>query len=83
MVVLVVEMLKDMLQGNKKGHYKVEKNRMEAVRFALSKLRENDLLLILGKGHEEFIIVKDERIPFNDRKAVEQILKEEKMKIES
>ena len=75
--------VKDMLQGNKKGHYKVEKNRMEAVRFALSKLRENDLLLILGKGHEEFIIVKDERIPFNDRKAVEQILKEEKMKIES
>ena len=75
--------VKDMLQGNKKGHYKVEKNRMEAVRFALSKLRENDLLLILGKGHEEFIIVKDERIPFNDRKAVEQILKEQKMKIES
>ncbi len=77
------DIVKDMLEGNEKQHYRVEKNRMEAVRYALSLLKENDLLLILGKGHEEFIIVKDERIPFNDRKAVEQILKEDKMKIES
>lgn len=75
--------VKDMLEGNELRHYKVEKNRMEAIRFALALLKENDLLLILGKGHEEFIIVKDDKIPFNDRKAVEQILKEEKVKIES
>ncbi len=77
------DIVKDMLEGNELRHYKVEKNRMEAIRYAVSLLKENDLLLILGKGHEEFIIVKDEKIPFNDRKAVEQILKEEKIKIES
>ena len=31
--------------------------------------------MILGKGHEEVIICKNERIPFNDKKHVEQILK--------
>lgn len=75
--------VKDMLQENELGHYKVEKNRMEAIRMGLNLLKEDDILLILGKGHEEFIIVKEDRIPFNDRKAVEQILKEDKMKIES
>lgn len=77
------DIVKDMLVGNEKGHYKVEKNRGEAIKYAMGLLKENDLLLILGKGHEEFIVVKDKRIPFNDRKAVEQILKEEKIMIES
>ena len=33
-------------------------------------LKDNDILLILGKGHEEFIIFKDKKIPFNDKKEV-------------
>lgn len=77
------DIVRDMLKGNEKGNYKVEKNRGEAIRLGIQLLKENDLLLILGKGHEECIIVKNERIPFNDRKAVEQILKEEKITIES
>lgn len=77
------DIVKDMLEGNEKGHYKVEKNRGKAIQYAMNLLKENDLLLILGKGHEEFIIVKDDKIPFNDRKVVEQILKNEKITIES
>lgn len=77
------DIVRDMLKGNEKGNYKVEKNRGVAIRLGIELLKENDLLLILGKGHEECIIVKNERIPFNDRKAVEQILKEDKITIES
>jgi UDP-N-acetylmuramyl tripeptide synthase len=38
-------------------------------------LNEHDTLLILGKGHEEFIIMKNNtRIPFNDKECVLEIL---------
>jgi len=72
-----------MLEGNDKSHYKVLKNRYEAVKYGMSLLHEEDLLLILGKGHEEFIIVHEDKIPFNDRKAVEELIAKESHKIES
>ena len=40
-----------------------------------SKIVMGFVLLILGKGHEEVMIVKDKKIPFNDHKVVEEILK--------
>jgi len=77
------DIVKDMLEGNDKSHYKVLKNRYEAVKYGMSLLHEEDLLLILGKGHEEFIIVHEDKIPFNDRKAVEELIAKESHKIES
>lgn len=69
----------DMLEGNKKKHYMVEKDRGLSVKMAIDKLDSKDLLLILGKGHEEFIIVFDKNIPFNDRKEVLKIIKEKEL----
>ncbi len=77
------DIVKDMLEGNQRNYYKVLKDRYEAVKYGMSLLREEDLLLILGKGHEEFIIVHDDKIPYNDRKAVEEIIAKEKHMIES
>ena len=37
-------------------------------------LSNNDSLLVLGKGHEEFIIYKEEKIPFNDREEIYKII---------
>lgn len=64
----------DMLNGNDNNNYTVIEDRYSAVKEAINSLSSNDLLLILGKGHEEFIIVKDKKIPYNDRKAVTSII---------
>ena len=64
----------DMLEGNQKSHYHVEQNRYEATKMALEMLKEKDILLVLGKGHEEYILVGKEKIPYNDRKAIEGLL---------
>ena len=64
----------DMLENNDKDNYTVIEDRYSAVKEAINNLDSNDLLLILGKGHEEFIIVKDKKIPYNDRKAVNEII---------
>ena len=66
----------DMLDNNQQSHYVVEQDRGKAIFLAMSKLTKNDILLILGKGHEEAIIVGNNKIPFNDRKEVLKIINE-------
>ena len=72
-----MHILNDMLENNKNTNYEVISDRARAINKGISLLKENDVLLILGKGHEEFMIVKDAKIPMNDRKIVLDILKEE------
>lgn len=68
-----MHIVEDMLEGNKNNNYEIILDRGKAIEKGLSLLKENDTLLILGKGHEEFIIMKDKRIPFNDKKEVLKI----------
>jgi UDP-N-acetylmuramoyl-L-alanyl-D-glutamate--2,6-diaminopimelate ligase len=45
-------------------------DRGEAIRTAISELRQGDVLLIAGKGHETGQIVGDKVLPFSDHEAV-------------
>ena len=66
----------DMEEGITLNNYEVCKNRALAIEKAIDMLESDDILLVLGKGHEKFIIVKDKKIPFNDRSHVEHVIKE-------
>ena len=66
----------DMLENNYNGNYEVIADRGLAIKKGISILKDKDILLILGKGHEESIIVKDKKIPFNDKKEVEKYINE-------
>lgn len=44
----------------------VIEDRTEAIQFALEQARPDDCLLIAGKGHEKYQIVKSNRIPLSD-----------------
>lgn len=55
--------------------FKIE-DRREAIKKALSLAKENDLILITGKGSEQFIcIAGGKKIPWDDRKVVRELLK--------
>jgi len=56
--------------------YTIIPDRKEAIKFALEKLRENDTLLVAGKGHEKVQIFKDKVVPFDDREVTRRLLKE-------
>jgi UDP-N-acetylmuramoyl-L-alanyl-D-glutamate--2,6-diaminopimelate ligase len=60
--------------GRGKG-YVVIPDRREAIQFAVSILRPGDLLLIAGKGHEDYQILNTGRIHFDDREEVRTALK--------
>ena len=51
-------------------------DRREAIRAAIADLRQGDVLLVAGKGHETGQIIGDRLVPFSDHEAVAAALKE-------
>lgn len=52
----------------------VEKDRHAAIHFAISQAKAGDVVLIAGKGHENYQLIGDEKVPFNDAEEVKQQL---------
>ncbi len=62
--------------GKEKGNdYFVIENREEAIQFALSKAKANDIVIIAGKGHEPYQIIGTQKFPFDDREVARKFLK--------
>ena len=49
-------------------------DRREAIEFAVTLLQPGDLLLVAGKGHEDYQIVGRERRHFDDREELRRAL---------
>ena len=41
-------------------------NRRQAIKKAISQIKEKDILIIAGKGHEKYQILKGKKIKFDD-----------------
>ncbi|CAH9063510.1 UDP-N-acetylmuramoyl-L-alanyl-D-glutamate--2, 6-diaminopimelate ligase [Pseudoalteromonas sp. CIP111854] len=67
----------DVKAGLSKPEYAVCKiDRAEAIRYAIELAPKNGVVLIAGKGHENYQIIGSERLEFCDRRYVEAILHE-------
>lgn len=55
--------------------YFVEPDRRGAIRLALRLARAGDVILIAGKGHEDYQIIGSQRLHFDDREVVAEELK--------
>ena len=62
----------EILPGTKGGKAQVlvEENRPKAIFKALELARENDLVLLMGKGHETYQELKDEIIHLDEREVI-------------
>ncbi|KAA5807265.1 UDP-N-acetylmuramoyl-L-alanyl-D-glutamate--2,6-diaminopimelate ligase [Thermoanaerobacterium thermosaccharolyticum] len=54
--------------------YKIIENRKEAIKYALSIAKDNDIVILAGKGHETYQVLKDRVIDFDEREIVKEIL---------
>ena len=67
----------DILRGfHKRDDVHEEPDRARAIKFAMHHAAEQDIVLVAGKGHENYQIVADQRLAFSDRDQVKQCLKE-------
>ncbi len=60
----------DMIQNVDSFNYEIEINRENAIIKGIQRLKKNDILLILGKGHENYQEIKGVKYPFNDKEVV-------------
>ncbi len=52
----------------------IEPERSIAIQLAIEKANKNDVVLIAGKGHEDYQILKDQTIHFDDREQARKAL---------
>jgi UDP-N-acetylmuramoyl-L-alanyl-D-glutamate--2,6-diaminopimelate ligase len=70
--------MSDALVGLQKAGkpYWAEVDREVAIRKAVEEAREEDVVVLAGKGHETYQILKDRTIPFDDREIARKVLRE-------
>ncbi len=68
--------IEEIESGICKRNYEKIVDRKDAIMRALDLAEENDVVLIAGKGHEKYQILKDRVIQFDDREVVKKLLKD-------
>ena len=74
------KIIDDILPGVKETNceYVIIENRKEAIKYAIKNAKKDDVIVIAGKGHETYQILKDETIHFDEKEIVLEFLKDEK-----
>ena len=70
------KIMEDILKGVKSDNYEVELDRKTAIKKGIEMLKPEDILLILGKGHEDYQIIGHTKIHLDDAEEVENWQKE-------
>ncbi|MVX63596.1 UDP-N-acetylmuramoyl-L-alanyl-D-glutamate--2,6-diaminopimelate ligase [Clostridium chromiireducens] len=73
-----MSIIKDIEVGLDKEKYIVIENRKEAIKRAIDIATKGDVIVIAGKGHETYQILKDKTIHFDEREVVKEILDRER-----
>ena len=70
-----LEIIKDIMKGipDSKQAY-VEADRRSAIAQALGVMGEYDIVLIAGKGHEDYQIIGTEKFHFDDKEIVQEFI---------
>lgn len=65
----------DILKGVEPScEYEVITNRYQAIKRAIDIRKDDEMILVLGKGDEEYQIIKNEKHPFSDVNVIKDIL---------
>jgi UDP-N-acetylmuramoyl-L-alanyl-D-glutamate--2,6-diaminopimelate ligase len=57
-------------------NYRIVADRGEAIVAAIAEARTGDVVLIAGKGHEDYQILRDRTVPFDDREEARSALRQ-------
>ena len=67
------EIIKDILRGMAKDNHSVVENRREAIEYAMRMAEKGDVVILAGKGHETYQILKNGTIHFDEREVVKEV----------
>jgi UDP-N-acetylmuramoyl-L-alanyl-D-glutamate--2,6-diaminopimelate ligase len=69
------KIIRDIQRGITKDNYCVIPERHKAIKKSLSLARAGDIVLVAGKGHEDYQILKNRTLHFDDGEAIRKCLK--------
>lgn len=69
--------IEDILPGVQKitSDYRIIENRRDAIREAIRMARRGDTVIIAGKGHEDYQLIGDDVLHFDDREEAREVLR--------
>jgi len=72
-----LKIISDIVVGLQKsnGKYLIEPDREKAIGLAFDEARAGDIVLLAGKGHEDYQVLVDKTLPWDDRRAAQQELR--------
>ena len=72
------DIAKDILVGmhKTKCEYTIIPDRKEAIKYAIVNGQKGDIIMLIGKGHEDYKEIKGKRYPFDERIIIKEILDE-------
>lgn len=70
------DIISEIEKGAVRKNYLIEPDRKEAIRRAVLIARENDVVLVAGKGHEDYQEINGKRFHFSDREVLEEAIKQ-------
>jgi UDP-N-acetylmuramoyl-L-alanyl-D-glutamate--2,6-diaminopimelate ligase len=73
-----LKIISDIIVGLQKtaGKYLIEPDREKAIGLAMEEARSGDIVLLAGKGHENYQILADRTLEFDDREMARRALRE-------
>jgi UDP-N-acetylmuramoyl-L-alanyl-D-glutamate--2,6-diaminopimelate ligase len=71
-----VAIIRDIEAGVKKDNYIIIQDRETAIRMATLLASPGDIVIIAGKGHEDYQEIRGKRYPFSDSKALKDAIEE-------
>lgn len=67
------KIIEDILAGiSDRSNYKVIRNRTEALGWVIANAKKNDIILVAGKGHENYEITATGKHPYNEKEIIKE-----------
>ena len=77
-----MDIINDIITGIKKadGEYVVVPDRKEAIKYAIVNANDGDVIVLAGKGHEDYQEIKGAKYPMDERVLIDEIINEDEVK---
>ena len=65
-----IKIMNDIIKDNHNTNYEIIYDRKDAITKGIDIMKKDDILLVLGKGHEDYQIIGKEKIHFDDAEII-------------
>ena len=74
------DIIADIMKGINTENYEIQPDRKKAIKKGIDMAEKSDLIVVAGKGHEDYQIIGDKKIHFDDRELAGMFIRERELR---